>query len=165
MVTAKIEETFVNPVEISSHYDFGIVGRRWLAAWIDGALNFGILLLADFSLGNSLYQQTLGVWLALVFAYYPIFEVLLGRTPGKMIAGIVVVNEKGSYPTIVQSITRTVFRIVEINPILFGGLIAGIVVLSSKNRQRLGDMVARTYVLTDQDYEAWKGRCVMAQSK
>jgi uncharacterized RDD family membrane protein YckC len=46
---------------------------------------------------------------------------------------------------------RTLFRLIEVNPILVGGIPAGIAVLMSAHKQRLGDMVASTYVLRDRD--------------
>jgi uncharacterized RDD family membrane protein YckC len=41
--------------------------------------------------------------------------------------------------------------LVEVNPILLGGLPAAAVVALSPTRQRLGDLVAGTYVLTAAD--------------
>jgi uncharacterized RDD family membrane protein YckC len=46
---------------------------------------------------------------------------------------------------------RTLFRLIEVNPILAGGLPAGIAVIATRGKQRLGDMAAGTYVLLDRD--------------
>jgi uncharacterized RDD family membrane protein YckC len=46
-----------------------------------------------------------------------------------------------------ESLIRTLTRIIEANPLLFGGLPAGIVVMSSERRQRLGDTLAGTIVI------------------
>lgn len=50
---------------------------------------------------------------------------------------------------------RTVARIIEVDPLLFGGIPAGIVILSTKRKQRLGDILAGTVVVSkDADREA-----------
>ena len=46
---------------------------------------------------------------------------------------------------------RTLLRLFEVNPLLLGGIPAAIAVLCSKNRQRLGDMLAGTYVIRTKD--------------
>jgi len=47
-----------------------------------------------------------------------------------------------------------VTRLVEVNPLLLGGLPAGIAVAMSRRRQRLGDMLAGTYVVRRKDLAA-----------
>jgi uncharacterized RDD family membrane protein YckC len=141
----------MSPAEISSSYDSSIVVRRWLATWIDFLVLAGFLLIPDGVLGNALYQKTLFVWLGLIALYYPLLEGLTGTTLGKWIAHVKVVDEQGQIPGIGKAVIRTLLRLVEVNPILAGGLPAGIVVLTSKKRQRLGDMAAQTYVLKTSD--------------
>lgn len=141
----------MSPAEISSSYDSSIVVRRWLATWIDFLLLASFLFVPDAVLGNQLYQKTLFVWLALIAAYYPVLEGFTGTTLGKLIARVKVVNEQGQTPGIGKALLRTLLRLIEVNPLLAGGLPAGIVVLSSKKRQRLGDMAADTYVLKTSD--------------
>jgi uncharacterized RDD family membrane protein YckC len=141
----------MSPAEISSSYDSSIVVRRWLATWIDFLLLAGFLFLPDALLGNALYQKTLLLWLALIALYYPLLEGLTGTTLGKWIAHVKVVDEQGQTPGIGKAILRTLLRLIEVNPVLAGGLPAGIVVLTSKKRQRLGDMAAQTYVLKTSD--------------
>jgi uncharacterized RDD family membrane protein YckC len=85
------------------------------------------------------------------FAYYTVLESIWGRTAGKFITGIIVVDENGSVPAIWQVVVRTATRIIEVNPVLFGGLPAGIIADRSRCRQRLGDMLAHTYVIFVKD--------------
>jgi uncharacterized RDD family membrane protein YckC len=40
-----------------------------------------------------------------------------------------------------------VARLIEVNPLLMGGVPAGIAVAVSAKRQRIGDMIANTYVV------------------
>jgi uncharacterized RDD family membrane protein YckC len=110
------------------------------------------LLVPDYVLGNELYQKTILVWLGIAVAYFPVLETLYGRSLGKLVSGIVVVNESGRLPRLGQSVVRTLLRLIEVNPFLIGGLPAGIVALRTRSKQRLGDMLARTYVITTADY-------------
>ena len=93
----------------------------------------------------------IAAWLVLVVLYFPVLEGLYGTTLGKLIAGVVVVDEFGLKPGFYRAILRTLLRLIEVNPLLFGGLPAGLVAMFSKTHQRVGDMVARTFVLKSQD--------------
>ncbi|WP_162301437.1 RDD family protein [Cognatilysobacter segetis] len=136
---------------IAAGYDAGIVVRRWLGAWIDFLVLLSFLVVPDYVLGNAKYQATLAVWIGLVVAYFPLMELAFGRSAGKFLTGTRVVNAAGGRPSLGQAVVRTLFRLIEVNPVLAGGIPAGIAVLASKHRQRLGDMVAGTYVLRDRD--------------
>jgi uncharacterized RDD family membrane protein YckC len=91
------------------------------------------------------------VWLPMLVAYFPVLEGLTGRTLGKLVAGTVVVDELGFRPGILRATIRTAFRLVEVNPVIAGGLPAGLVAWFSVSHQRLGDMAARTFVLKKVD--------------
>ena len=132
---------------IARGYTGAIVFRRWAACWIDFLIAPGLLLFADWVLGNEAYQSTLFLWLAIVVLYFPLLEGFTGRTLGKLILGVKVVRADGKVPGLGKAILRTLLRLVEVNPFLAGGLMAGIVALVSKKKQRLGDMVADTYVV------------------
>lgn len=136
---------------ITLHYDSGIIVRRWLGCWIDIIGALACLGIPDWILGNALYQKTLAVWLLLALAYFIVPELLWGRTLGKLLTGTVVVNERGGRPGIGQVLIRTVFRLIEVNPIIAGGIPAGIAAAVSKRKQRLGDMAANTYVMYARD--------------
>jgi uncharacterized RDD family membrane protein YckC len=127
---------------------------RWLGAWIDFVLVFLCLALPDAALGNALYQQTIWIWLLAPVVYFPVSEGIWGRSLGKLITGTMVVDGAGRAPGILKAGLRTVTRLVEVNPLLLGGLPAGIAVVMSRRRQRLGDMLARTYVVRLKDLAA-----------
>jgi uncharacterized RDD family membrane protein YckC len=76
-----------------------------------------------------------------------LLEWLTGRTIGKLLLGIVVVRFDGGRTRFWQILVRTLLRVVEVNPVLFGALPAGVLVLVSPNRQRLGDRLAGTVVV------------------
>jgi uncharacterized RDD family membrane protein YckC len=127
---------------------------RWLGAWIDFIVVFLFLALPDSALGNALYQETIWIWLVVPVIYFPVSEGIWGRSLGKLVTGTVVVDDAGRAPGILKAELRTVTRLVEVNPLLLGGLPAGIAVAMSRRRQRLGDMLAGTYVVRLKDLAA-----------
>ena len=146
-----LPESATSAASVAEAYDGAIVARRWLGAWIDFLVLLSFLVVPEYLLGNQTYRATLPVWIGLLVAYFPLMEVLLGRTVGKFATGTRVVNASGVNPSFAQSIVRTLFRLIEVNPILVGGAPAGVAVLMSRHKQRLGDMVAHTYVLRSKD--------------
>ncbi len=141
----------MTPEEISRSYDASIIVRRWLGAWIDFAVICAILVSADRLLGNELYRNTLPLWWLLAISYFPVTEGLTGRSLGKAISATKVVDRFGQPPGIVKAIIRTLTRLIEVNPLLAGGIPAGLIVNFSKNHQRLGDMLAGTFVIKNKD--------------
>jgi Predicted membrane protein/domain len=79
--------------------------------------------------------------------YFFVFEVTLARTPGKIWQGLVIRDINGGPSNAKQIFIRTLMRILEANPILFGGLPAGLLVATSTSRQRMGDSLAGTVVV------------------
>jgi uncharacterized RDD family membrane protein YckC len=132
--------------EIMLNKENHVVVWRWLATVIDIFVMIGFLLLMDYSLGNELYQKTIFIWLIALFLYHPLLEGFLGITLGKLIVGTRVVNKSGRPPGFVKALIRTLTRIFEVNPIFLGGIPAGVTALISVRSQRVGDMLAGTYV-------------------
>lgn len=125
----------------------GLIVRRGIGAWVDLVVLASFLLVPDLVLGNDRYQATVYIWLGLLIAYFPLTEGLAGRSLGKVVTGTVVVTAEGTPPGVARATVRTLTRVLEVNPCLFGGVPAGVVVLTSRHHQRLGDMAARTYVV------------------
>jgi uncharacterized RDD family membrane protein YckC len=136
---------------IAEKYGGSIIVLRWFGCWVDLVGCACCLLIPDWLLGNAFYQRTIVVWLVLAVAYYVVPEWLWGRTLGKLITGTVIVNESGGRPGLGQVVVRTLMRLIEVNPLLMGGIPAGIVAAISKRKQRLGDMIANTYVIRSRD--------------
>ena len=67
---------------------------------------------------------------------------------GLMLAGLVVVQMDGTRITWRQAIVRTLFRGIEVNPLLLGALPAALCIIISRYRQRIGDKVAGTVVVS-----------------
>lgn len=83
--------------------------------------------------------------------YHFLFEWLVGGTPGKLILGLTVRQSDGSQCDVWGIFIRTVTRVVEANPIFMGGLPAALFVRFSIRKQRLGDMLADTVVITREE--------------
>lgn len=81
--------------------------------------------------------------------YFLVFEALWSRTPGKRLFGLVIRKLDGSPCGWKSASIRFALRVIEINPLLCGALPAAIAILTSKRRQRLGDMLAGTVVVSD----------------
>ena len=113
-----------------------------------------VLIVGELLLGKELYQKTIWFWAALMLAYFPVLEAYTGRTLGRVLTRTVVVDGDGNVPGLGRAMRRTLLRLIEVNPVLLGGVPAGIVLLCSKRHQRLGDMWAGTYVLTNDELAA-----------
>ncbi len=148
----------ITPASICETYNNSILVRRWAGALIDLIVLFAMFLVPDYTLGNKLYQELLPVWIIIAMAYFPLTEGLAGRSLGKLITRTIVVNERGQNPGIWKGILRTIPRLIEINPFLLGGIPGGIAILVSKKKQRLGDMLANTYVLKNEDLSLVSGK-------
>lgn len=141
----------MTPEQICRSYDSSIIVRRWAATWLDFIVIGVVLFLLLGVAGENGAGVAVGVWFLLLVGYYPLLEGLTGRTLGKLICGLRVVDAFGGNPGIGKAMIRTLLRLIEVNPLLFGGVPAGIAAASSPKKQRLGDMAANTYVLKRED--------------
>ena len=83
----------------------------------------------------------------LYLAYYLFFEILFSATPGKLLLGLKILAYNGDRCSLKQILIRTVFRIIEVNPILLGALPAAARIVASRDKQRFGDKLADTIVV------------------
>jgi len=125
----------------------GTVFPRFIAAMLDnvvaGVLGYG----AATSINDDLPLVQVPLFLGTYLGYYLLFEGGLARTPGKMLSGLTVVQFDGRRVTWRQALIRTLLRLLEVNPACLGALPAGISILWSPNRQRIGDRLAGTVVV------------------
>jgi len=89
-----------------------------------------------------------GVLVLTYLLYFFIFEMLWSRTPGKFLQGLVVRNIDGTRCGLKAHVIRTLARLLEANPILLGGIPAGIAIFASDRKQRIGDSLAGTVVVS-----------------
>ncbi len=104
-----------------------------------------IVLVGKLGFENGVVSGTI---LSLAYLlYFFVFEVAFARTPGKIFQGLIIRNIDGQKCNAKQIFIRTLTRVFEANPILFGGLPAGLMVATSTSRQRIGDTLAGTVVV------------------
>lgn len=129
--------------------------RRFAAWLVDCVLAALAMLLANKCVPEKLLEiyPSLGGFVALVVVtlYFWVPEALWGATLGKASAGVRVVDRLGRPPGFGKSLVRTLLRFIEANPLLFGALPAGLVAYRSKTGRRVGDILAKTYVLLASD--------------
>ena len=112
------------------------------------------LLLASFFLKLSLNPRSQDALLSLMpaaiiyFLYHPIMEVAMhGRTPGKRMAGVLLVNRSGGTPGTAALLIRNVFRLIDSLPAFY--VIGLVSCLFTANRVRVGDLAAGTLLVLD----------------
>jgi uncharacterized RDD family membrane protein YckC len=112
------------------------------------------LLVASFVLKLSLNAHSHDALLSLLpaalsyFLYHPILEVIMrGRTPGKRMAGLRIVNRNGGAPSTTALLIRNIFRVIDSLPAMY---VVGLVTcFVTANRVRIGDMAAGTLLVLD----------------
>jgi len=111
--------------------------------------------LADKDLGALFKHQSemfmAVIWIPVMviyFLYHPVLEYTMkGRTPGKRIAGLRLVDGFGRAPSFQQIVIRNVFRLTDSLPFFY---IFGLAVcFFSPHRLRSGDYAAGTYLVHD----------------
>jgi len=114
------------------------------------------LLLAGYVLKLGLRPQSPDAILSLLpaaavyFLYHPILEITMrGRTPGKRMAGVCIVDRTGGAPSTPALLIRNVFRIIDCLPGLYAvGLVTCFV---TAQRVRIGDMAAGTLLILNDE--------------
>jgi uncharacterized RDD family membrane protein YckC len=127
------------------------IGSRFMAAGMDFAIQIAVLVATGLLLrpaGDTGIAVFTTASFALIFFYDVLFEVLAGgRTPGKRAVGLRVVGPAGRPIAFVRSAVRNLLRLIDILPGFYGiGMTA--IFITGRN-QRVGDLVAGTYVLRD----------------
>lgn len=125
----------------------GLIVKRWAATVLDTFACGGLFVVVGL-LSQGRGSWPFPVWCAAVVAYYVVLEGRFGATVGRLVTKTRVVDHAGRPPGFAKAAIRTAFRLIEVNPVLMGGIPAAVVVGLSKTRQRLGDLAAGTYVLT-----------------
>ena len=120
-----------------------------LAVAIDGSLATVLSLIAAGMVNSFGGAVVITALCSVHLAYFLVFEALWSRTPGKYLFGLRVCQVDGSRCTLRSAMLRTLLRVIEVNPILLGALPAGIVLLFTKRKQRLGDLLAGTVVISN----------------
>lgn len=135
---------FGAPLQTADNIEWGSVTRRTIALHLDVIVFAGAILFFLLSLPISRPEITNKILLAgpiLLVAYWVICETFLGGTPAKLLLGLRVVDEKARPIQLAGSLIRTIFRIMDHNPL--GYLCA----MLSSRKQRPGDLAAQSSVI------------------
>jgi uncharacterized RDD family membrane protein YckC len=136
-----------------------VTGQRIGAAIIDFVLLLVLGLVMALAVGDSesgnggvnisLNGTPFVVYVLLCFAYFFALESFVGgQTIGKKLAGIRVVSTDGAAANPGMIAVRTAFRVIDGLPFILPYLVGFIVSATSKDKQRIGDMVAKTRVVS-----------------
>ena len=123
------------------------------AAMLDVSWSEGIKSLTRWAISpaeENLPEQSVLTWWALTVIGYTVYtlvmELLTHRTVGKVLVRMQVLSESGTRPALWQVLTRNATRLLELSlPTLLW--IVAVLVLLSRNHQRMGDIFARTVVI------------------
>jgi len=161
------------PVALPAGYSIVGPGKRAVAAlidllpamivagmiWYEPLLPFSKELSAAFRSGDEETLRSLeapasllwaGVSFRLMYALYClVLELLMGATPGKRLLGSMVLSESLERPNTVQIVIRNITKLIELEPALLIWPFM-LVIFFTTNRQRIGDLLARTIVVERQ---------------
>jgi len=131
---------------------------RFMAALIDGVLYLILAIALASQFGSTSATASSGFeasfnlqgWPAALSAllsmgYMVLMEGYLGGTVGKLLLGIRVVDAAGNRPGFARALIRNVLRIIDALPLFY--LLGIILVATGKQKRRIGDMAAGTYVV------------------
>jgi uncharacterized RDD family membrane protein YckC len=138
------------------------IGSRFAALlldyviWLAAVVGLGILIalidpsLYRFSALGAKWATAIEVFIPflLFWGYFTLFEAFWdGRTPGKRVAKIRVIQRSGRGIGLFESMTRNLLRLVDQFP---GIYVVGVIsIFLTKDHQRLGDLAAGTLVIHD----------------
>ena len=136
---------------------------RLIAVFIDHLIAFALMLLVVAFVPESLPMVKAVFFFLVYLAYFVVGEALWSRTLGKLFQGLVVRKLDGGRCDWKAALIRSTLRIVEVNPLLLGGLPAGLVIMASERRQRIGDLLAGTLVVSSQTQ--WEHKSIEATAR
>lgn len=145
------------PEHISVRYKLAGLGSRAAAQLIDWIILLVVQILFVISFiqstekfsvkANGLMPAILILVLFIInWGYFMLFEFFTaGRTPGKMLMGLRVVQDNGQPLTFLSSFLRNILRLIDFLPILY---VIGILMIFLHSRhKRIGDLAAGTIVV------------------
>lgn len=147
------------PEFVSLQFRLAGLGSRAAAMIIDqiilNLVNIGLIVLFVLTVGNNFWFLTqdawvLGLWLIILFvlnwSYFFVSEYFFnGKTIGKNILGIRVIQENGHSITFLSAIIRNLLRIIDMMPASY--FLGIVLVFFNAKHKRLGDMAAGTIVI------------------
>lgn len=155
------EIDITTPEHVSLQFRLAGLGSRGAAQIIDSLILLALLFsvsLGLVKLGINFFpfefETVSGYVLAvmilalssLFWGYFILFEFFTaGRTPGKMLIGIRVIQDNGQSITFLSSVLRNVLRIIDSLPTLY--LIGILMIFFHSKHKRIGDLAAGTVII------------------
>ena len=145
------------------------IGSRFIALLVDYLIWIPAILLVgkifsyfmpSITAFSHLSQQwAVAIYVFLIFlfnwGYFTLFEAFWnGRTPGKRVARIRVIQRSGRAIGLFESMARNFIRYIDMIPWLVPYAVGTIAIFVTRDHQRLGDLAAGTLVVRDRIEEA-----------
>lgn len=130
------------------------VGKRAVAVIIDslllGVIGFALAMMTGGRTGTGFELEggPFFLFLALSLGYFIVMEKTSGATIGKKVMHIRVVRQDGQPMDWSAAVIRNLLRIID-GQLIY--LVGALVVWFSRSKQRLGDMAAKTIVVSNRD--------------
>lgn len=156
------ELTITTPEHVPIRLEPAGAGSRFLAILIDAVITAAIasaifVILSTFLPRGVAAAIFVTVNFFLTWAWHLWFETRKqGRTPGKRMLKIRVIDARGLPISLHQSLVRNITRTLDFIPMFYG--VGAIAMMSSKSRRRLGDIIADTLVVRDAQPLAYRGQ-------
>ena len=122
---------------------------RIIAAGIDNLIALVLAMVAIAMLPEDFPTAKAVLFVVFYLMYFIVLEALWSRTLGKFFQGLVVRKLDGSRCGLKAALIRGLLRVIEVNPLLLGGLPAGIAIITTERKQRIGDLLAETVVVSN----------------
>lgn len=138
---------------INIHQNVAPISDRVFAFFIDGLIMFIYVMLIFIAIAGLGIEFELSIVFSItiglpLFLYHLLWETFWdGRSPGKAVLKIRVVNLDGSKPAFSNFLLRWLIRMVDIT--FSSGSVAVITLLFNGKGQRLGDIAAKTTVISE----------------
>ncbi|MDD2487639.1 MAG: RDD family protein [Candidatus Gracilibacteria bacterium] len=133
---------------------FGILFSQFMklfgASYIGGCSSSASIGSSITVMGNKTFYGLCGfsaqLYFLVIFTYYVLFEWKFGGTIGKLITGMRVMKSTGEPLDLKDSLIRNIMRIIDFLPFFY--LAGSISIWNSKTKQRIGDRLAKTVVVS-----------------
>lgn len=149
------------PEHVELQLELAGIGTRFAAGFVDSLLQLLVIAGVSFLLGflgvvalpgGSVMRGSISALIVIasallfIIAYYMVFELVWGgQSPGKRMAGLVVVRDDGGPLGFVESAIRNILRLVDGLPFFY--TIGMVSVFFTRRSKRLGDIAAGTIVV------------------
>ncbi len=133
-IAASIDFIIVLLLGVAVLFAYTFFGRGDLQRDVSGATTVAVLLAVATVLSGIVLYDVVGD------------RVFAGRTPGKRLQLLRVIDQHGRPPDLVTSLLRNLLRLIDMIPIGYG---VGLVVMFFTGTRRVGDLVAGTVVISE----------------